>query len=101
MGNNGNDTPGGGAGDDSINGGAGNDVFVFDNNFGVDVIHGFNNGDDKIDLSGVSSLDDYTDLMTTHLSNNSSGHAVITDGDNTITLTGVPMDNLDANDFMF
>ncbi len=42
----------GGAGDDTLIGGKGKDVFVFNADDGDDVIKGFKNGTDKLDLSG-------------------------------------------------
>jgi len=107
----GNDAIRGGAGFDTIMGGAGDDrlygnfnwdIFVFEDGFGNDIIKDFNvpNRYEKIDLSGVSSITDFSDLMNNHLST-IAGNAVITDGSNTITLEGVNAAALTDNDFIF
>lgn len=83
------DTLIGGAGDDTLYGGAGGDVFVFANGWGDDEIVGFEafNSED-IDLSGVTNIVDFDDLVNSHLVN-SGGTAMIVDGSNSILLTGV------------
>jgi Ca2+-binding RTX toxin-like protein len=49
----GNDLIAGNQGDDLLTGGLGRDTFVFGRNAGVDTITDFQNGKDKIDLSGL------------------------------------------------
>ncbi|MEO0320533.1 MAG: hypothetical protein AAF199_06545 [Pseudomonadota bacterium] len=101
-----------GAGFDVLNGGAGNDrlfgnfnwdIFVFENGFGNDVIGDFDqaNAFERIDLSAVSNITNFSDLANNHLSQDGNGNAVITDGANTITLTGVSANALTAGDFIF
>jgi len=92
----------GGAGDDRLYGNFNWDIFVFEDGFGNDIIKDFNvpNRYEKIDLSGVSSITDFSDLMNNHLST-IAGNAVITDGSNTITLEGVNAAALTDNDFIF
>lgn len=103
RGNAGFDTIVGGGGNDTLSGGVNWDVFVFEGVFGNDTITDFNvtNLNEAIDLSGVTTIDDFADLAANHL-NQSGADAVIADGNgNTITLLGVDMTDLSANDFLF
>jgi hypothetical protein len=100
-----------------VTGGAGADIFVFEDNFGNDVITDFNaNSDsDQIDLSSVAFVlslmtdgDVYNAWKSTYVTEvtvDNSQHAVIFDGTNTntntITLTGVDASDLDFADFIF
>ncbi len=101
------DTLNGGDGDDVLTGSGQNDTFVFNNGFGNDVITDFSaaNGED-IDLSGVSAITDFTDLITNHLSNN-GGFAQIDVFANSILLQGVAFASVgnglaySADDFIF
>ena len=83
---------------------AGNDTFVFDNDFGNDVIFGFEakNNLEKIDLSAVVSIVDFADLRDHHM--NQVGADVVIDDleGNTITLAGITIaDLLEGNNFIF
>ena len=82
YGESGADTLDGGTGDDLLDGGAGADSFVFADGFGRDIITGFdvNAESDVIDLSGVSAISDYADLVSNHLTQTAAGVAVISDG---------------------
>ena len=104
----GNDSLSGGAGVDVLDGGAGNDVmtggadvdiFVFEEGHGNDTITDFEDGTDIIDLralDGVTQLDDLS------IADDGNGNAVITTSPgNTITLTGISAEDLDADDFVF
>ena len=92
----------GGRGDDLLQPGLGADraVFAFGAGglgFGNDTVVGFAE-EDVLDLSllpGVESLADLT------LSRDASGSAVIAIGASSITLTGVPLATLTADDFLF
>ena len=108
----GNDTLEGGAGNDtflddngadSMVGGTGGDTFVFLNNFGQDVVADFDTtqSGEHIDLSAVSSITGFADLSNNHL-RQSGDNTVIDDGlGNIITLQGVYMGSLSADDFLF
>ncbi|MEP3638901.1 MAG: hypothetical protein ABJ358_08260 [Rhizobiaceae bacterium] len=99
----GDDTILGGAGDDVINGGAGADTFVFETNFGTDILLGFqrNFSGEVIDLTAVSEIVDFADLQANHLSQVGSD-AVISDGlGNSLTLIGINETGLDADNFAF
>ena len=107
LGGFGNDTLNGGAGDDTLNGGGGNDVFIFGNGFGNDTLEGFSaaNAED-IDLSGVTAITDFNDLITNNLFN-AGGTAMIVVGSNSILLQGVAFADVgvglaySADDFIF
>ncbi|MFA3920614.1 Calx-beta domain-containing protein [Ruegeria hyattellae] len=97
WGGNGVDRLDGGAGNDTLRGGADADVLVF--SAGEDQVIAFSEGD-RIDLFGVASITNFTDLQNNHLSD--PLNAVINDGSgNTMTLVGVGSGALDASDFIF
>jgi Ca2+-binding RTX toxin-like protein len=62
LGGDGDDVLRGQGGNDILTGGAGADLFVFADGDGADVITDFGDGD-RIDLSAVSSIDDFADLQ--------------------------------------
>lgn len=105
----GRDTLDGGAGKDHMTGGAGNDIFVFANNFGKDVITDFSSADgEDIDLSAVSAITDFADLIADHLAVDAvTGFAKIVVGANQILLAGVLVSDIgvgniySAADFIF
>lgn len=104
LGGNGIDILNGGEDDDEMTGGGGGDTFVFEGDFGDDLITDFNIGKDGeyIDLSGATGINNFNDLSNNHLSENSDGDAVITDADgNTITLNNIDMSALTSDDFLF
>lgn len=103
IGGAGNDTLADDHGNDRFTGGAGADSFVFKGSFGTDVITDFNVNEvgETIDFSAVSAITDYADLTANHLSE-VGGNAVISDGlGNSVTLTGVAVADLTADDFLF
>lgn len=103
KGGRGDDTLDGGGADDLLLGGAGGDLFVFSDGFGQDTIRDFDKrGDaDVIDLSQVGAIEDFADLRDTHMRQDGA-NVVIEDGaGNSITLTGVSLASLGADDFIF
>lgn len=102
YGGGGNDLLTGGTGNDRIDGGAGADTFVFTGAFGRDTVTGFDRLQvgEVIDISAISSIVDFADLVANHLTQ-SGANVVITVGADTITLTGVQVANLLADDFLF
>ncbi len=111
LGGNGDDTLNGGSGTDILNGGLdddiltggnGGDTFVFEGQFGNDVITDFNarTASEKIDLSGVTSIVGMLDLINNHMTQ-VGDDVVIQAGSNTITLEGVDLVDLGLPDFIF
>ncbi len=104
LGNSGNATLIGGAGSDTMTAAAGNltNLFVFEDGFGTDTIEQFDpaNPLSVIDLSAVSAITDFTDLVDNHLSED-AGNSVITDGVNSITLVGILNGDLSSGNFAF
>ena len=105
----------GGAGDDQLYGDQGhrgddvytdgtptgetdNDTFVFGPGSGNDVIHDFNNGEDKIDLTAFTGITQFSDISAQQ-----DGNHVVIDfpGDNSVTLLNFDLGDLDASDFVF
>ena len=101
----GNDILYGGQGDDQLNGDQGNDhltggsgldTFVFDTNWGTDMVGDFTDGEDMLDLSSTSLQ--FTDLTITQ---NGTDTMITEAGGNSILLIGVIATDLTASDFMF
>ncbi|MEZ5715568.1 MAG: calcium-binding protein [Paracoccaceae bacterium] len=117
LGGAGNDTVQGGGGFDTIDGGTGDDeltgnfnadTFLFADGHGADTITDFEatNNAEKIDLSGISAITSLADLnlgsATLGAATQVGADVVIdTGGGNSITLAGVSLSDLDANDFIF
>jgi len=80
-----------------------NDIFVFSGTFGTDRITDFEAGNaaEKIDLSGVGPIADYTDLMTNHLSQSGPDALIDDHGGNTITLETTQIGDLTEDNFIF
>ena len=97
----GNDKLIGGDGDDQLSGGLGNDTFVFEDNWGKDVVTDFEDGFDRLDLRGNTAVTGFDDLSVVQ----DGADTVISiddvvDGD-TITLIGVNQSLLTSDDFYF
>ena len=112
FGEEGNDSMRGGAGFDTLNGGSGNDtlfgsinadVFVFEDGHGDDQIADFHatNDSEKIDLSSVTAITNFSDLMDNHITQSGGNVVIDTGSGNSITLIGVNLADLDTADFMF
>lgn len=100
IGGPGNDTLNGGTGNDFLLGGTGADVFVFDNNFGRDVIRDFEDGIDLIDFSNHSLVNTLSDLVIEQ----SGGNTILTVADSPpdqITLVNVAALSITSEDFIF
>ncbi|MCP9481431.1 hypothetical protein NNA36_05605 [Shimia sp. CNT1-13L.2] len=103
----GNDTLNGGAGNDTLTGNKNADTFVFEGNFGNDVITDFAAfNTEKVDLSRISEITDFADLLAEHLVDD-GGKAKIVVGSNSILLQNVDYTDVgvglaySANDFIF
>lgn len=99
----GSDTLEGGAGADCLGGGEGVDVFVFANDFGSDCISDFSVDvvQDRIDLSGVTHISDFADLVENHLSQSAAGALIDDRAGNTILIEGVSAEQLLDTSFIF
>ncbi|WP_373504512.1 calcium-binding protein [Aestuariivirga sp.] len=87
----GNDMLIGGAGKDILTGSSGFDYFYFAKGFGADRIQDFSrNNNEKIDLSGITAIVDFADLVANHLKTDSAtGFAMIFAGKDSILLNGI------------
>jgi len=99
----GNDKLFGGVGNDTLIGGRGADRFVFASGFGTDVVEDFEAEKEweKIDLSAVTSIENFADLRANHMSQNGSDVVIDARGGDRIVLLGVNTAELDAEDFLF
>lgn len=103
FGSGGKDKLEGGAGDDELTGGSRADQFIFKGNFGNDTITDFSTqgSAERINLARIEEIRSFNDLINNHISEDSDGNAVISDDDgNTITLEGLAIADLSANDFL-
>jgi Ca2+-binding RTX toxin-like protein len=94
----GNDYIYGSAGNDTMTGGTGADVFVFNAGFGHDTITDFWAGagrTDRIWLQGFGTAPAYT------VADTAEGVVFTVAGTDTLTLTGVHLPQLHADDFIF
>ncbi|BCG75459.1 hypothetical protein MesoLj113a_66170 [Mesorhizobium sp. 113-1-2] len=99
---NGSDHITGGNGDDTLTGGFGRDTFVFGSGFGHDVITDFSTssvGHDVIQLA-QSLFADFAAVQA-HAEQVNADVVITHDADNTITLTNVDLNHLEATDFAF
>jgi Ca2+-binding RTX toxin-like protein len=85
----------GGAGDDRIDGGAGADVIAALRGGGRDIVAGFQDGLDRIDLSGTG-LGSFAALRVS-----GGANAVIDYGTGSLVLLGIGAAQIDASDFVF
>jgi Ca2+-binding RTX toxin-like protein len=88
----------GGSGNDRLAGGKGADDFVF--SAGFDRVRDFR-GNDEVDLSTAHGIDDFTDLMQNHATQNHRGVTITDDDGDSMRLNGLTLDDLDASDFLF
>jgi serralysin len=87
-----------GAGSDFLSGGGGYDTFVYKLGYGADTITDFS--DDRIDLSGISTIVDFGDVS--ELTAQVGANTVITfSAGNTLTLQNVTVATLTAANFVF
>ncbi|MGH1577624.1 calcium-binding protein [Planktotalea sp.] len=108
VGKGGDDILEGGKGNDLLTGGLHADTFVFANSWGSDVITDFDGDDaEDIDLSAVTEITDFADLLANHLQSGISGFAEIFVGSNLLVLDGVAFAEVGVglaysdNDFIF
>ena len=103
YGGDGNDTLRGDHGFDRMQGGAGADSFIFSNGHGDDTITDFGtNGEiDIVDLEGVTSITDFSDLMNNHTQQQGTSVVIETGGGDMLTLLNVEISDLSAVNFIF
>jgi len=89
----------GGSANDRLWGGVGADTFVFEDGFGLDRIFDFEIKVDKIDLSALSSVEDFAEVSA--LTTQNKKHTLIELDEGVIVLRGFEMTALDENDFLF
>jgi probable HAF family extracellular repeat protein len=98
IGGNGRDALTGGLGNDKLTGGNGADTFVFNANFGKDVITDFHNDVIQFDHTVFA---DFAAIQA-HMANDGHGNTVIThDANTTVKLLGVTSSELHGSDFVF
>lgn len=87
-------------GNDTLTGGADSDRFwVSTLAFGNDTVTDFQNGLDKIRVTGIAGVDDFSDLT---VADDGAGGTRITFPDgSTMTLQGVAVGQIDAGDFVW
>lgn len=96
----GNDTLNGGTGKDDLTGGTGADVFVFDSSSKIGRIMDFEDGIDRIDLTGLADAG-ITQFEMLGLAQSGSMAIVTLSGSNRIELVNTDSADLDASDFIF
>ena len=99
FGNAGDDVLVGGTGNDVMFGGAGDDLFSGEDDFTILDFHAGAGGEDRIDLSNVAGIDDFGDVLAS--AHGVFGGVVLDFGDDEITLLGVQVTQLQADDFVF
>jgi cysteinyl-tRNA synthetase, unknown class len=93
----GNDRLSGGAGRDIVSGGDGRDTFVFRAGDGRDVISDFQNGLDRLDLTGLA--DSFAEVKAA--ASVKGDHIVLTFGADSIEVHGLTLASLTAGDVIF
>lgn len=103
FGGGGRDILNGGEGNDLLVGANGSDTFVFEDDSGRDRISGFDalDNNEKIDLSAVSDIVDFADLMANHIKQVGKKVVIDNDADMQINVLNTQLADLDAADFIF
>jgi hypothetical protein len=96
----GNDELFGGAGNDTLSGGTGSDLFIFVRNFGNDEITDFETGLDRIDLSNVRGIGDFSDLQNNHMSQSGDDVLIMDSRGSTLTISDVDLFELTSDNFI-
>jgi trimeric autotransporter adhesin len=105
SGGTGNDQLQGGAANDDLMGGAGADIFIFGDDNSNDTVEDFQeNSGDKIDLSAITEITGFSDLVNHHLNDPPLGgrfNTILFGTSGTIYLVDTDIPNLSENDFIF
>lgn len=92
----------GGSGDDILVGHTGFDRFEFRGAFGDDTVRGFHlSAKEKIDVSDVNSIANFTDLINNHATSVGNSTQIDDGNGNTILLARVDIGDLEGSDFIF
>jgi Ca2+-binding RTX toxin-like protein len=100
IGDAGNDSLNGGAGDDFLLGLGGADVFVFDDNWGNDIVRDFTDGVDRLNFALHSGVNSLSDLVIAQDGANTR-ITLVTPGLDVLTLVNFDAADLGASDFQF
>ncbi len=84
----------------TFGGGRGADTFIFESFDGDDTIWRFKPGKDKIDLSAVTDIVDWADLLANHIATSGSD-LLITAGTDSIRIDSLALGEIAAGDFIF
>lgn len=95
----GNDVLDGGSGNDTLIGGVGSDSFIFANGYAADVVTDFALGSDRVDLSAMTSVTSFSNLLSLGSQVGSSTVFNFGGGD-TLTLQNVQLGNLNSSNFV-
>ena len=90
----------GGAGNDSLTGGAGADVFFLQSGFGHDTVKDFAHAQGDIIEFASGMFSNYTDMLS-HATQVGSDVVITYDAGDYLTLQGLTLSSLHAEDFMF
>lgn len=96
----GDDEIGGGVGDDTMSGDDGNDMFIFNKGDDHDIIVGFVDGEDTIQLGGFEGVTNFEELQFEMFKNGSDVWIQLGGGDRLI-IQSTDLGDLDASDFSF
>ncbi|CAN7684081.1 hypothetical protein [Rhizobium sp. LjRoot254] len=99
-GNDGDNRLSGGAGKDRLIGGDGVDTFCFADGFGKDRIMDFSKVEDLIDLSGLTGIDDFDDLIANHI-RRVGFDLVISSGSDELWIATHHIETLSSSQFIF
>jgi Ca2+-binding RTX toxin-like protein len=97
LGGSGHDLLKGGGGNDQLTGGSGADTFVFERGGGFDTVTDFRPGQDRLDVSGLSGVEQKADLHLWQM----GADTLIWHGSDVLVLKGVTASDLDTGDFIF
>ena len=97
----GNDHINGGKGSDTLSGNAGKDTFVFSKVQGNDVILDFDVSSEKIDFTGNSRLNDFSDVLKASKDVIGAGVEIELHKDGSVIIEDVFFDDLSADLFLF
>jgi len=88
-----------GSGNDTMTGGAGKDTFFWSGQ-GADRVADFADGQEKIFLTGIAGVDDFSDLIITTTADGSV-RISYGDGSSTLILSGIAPSQITSSDFIF